>query len=277
VAEKENFLPPLRDVIQRHDLGAKRSLGQHFLLDGNLCGRIARLGGDLDGVSVIEIGPGPGGLTRALLDQGAAYVVAIEKDERCVQALGELGDVYPGRLKILEGDALQVDAATLGAAPRRIIANLPYNISTALLIHWLPRISSFAGLHLMFQKEVAGRICAGPGTKAYGRLSIITQWLCETHLEFDVDRRAFTPSPRVTSSVVSFTPRTQPLAEADFSAMERVTSIAFGQRRKMVRSSLKLLADSFPEIGIESTRRAEELCIEEYCALARALSRFEKA
>ncbi len=252
-------------------MGAKRSLGQHFLLDGNLCDRIARLAGDITRTSVIEIGPGPGGLTRALLGRGAARVIAIEKDIRCIAALGELAAGYPGRLEIAEADALKVDPAQLGTRPRRMVANLPYNIATALLIRWLPGIADFEGLHLMFQKEVAGRLTAGPGTKAYGRLSIITQWLCHTRLEFDVDRRAFTPSPRVTSSVVTLTPREKPLASAEFSDLERVTGLAFGQRRKMVRSSLKILAPRFAELGIEPTRRAEELSIEQYCALARAL------
>ena len=205
-------LPPLRDVINRHGLGARKSLGQHFLLDLNLCGRIARASGDLRGVNVVEIGPGPGGLTRALLDEGAQRVVAVERDKRCIAALQELAAVYGDRLHIIEADALKVDLSTLAPPPRRIVANLPYNIATALLIAWLRRIDDFESLTLMFQKEVVDRLSARPRQKDYGRLSIITQWLCAVRPEFNVDKRAFTPPPKVASSVVTLTPHPQPLA-----------------------------------------------------------------
>ena len=251
-------------------MGAKRSLGQHFLLDGNLCDRIARLAGDITRTSVIEIGPGPGGLTRALLGRGAARVIAIEKDIRCIAALGELAAGYPGRLEIAEADALKVDPAQLGTRPRRMVANLPYNIATALLIRWLPGIADFEGLHLMFQKEVAGRLTAGPGTKAYGRLSIITQWLAEVRFEFNISNEAFTPPPKVASSVVSLTPRPVPLAPAEWESLEKVTAKAFGQRRKMLRSSLKPLNLDFAALGVAPTARAEELSVEQFCAIARA-------
>jgi 16S rRNA (adenine1518-N6/adenine1519-N6)-dimethyltransferase len=259
---------PLRDVIKRYGLGARKSLGQHFLLDLNLCARIARTAGNLDGVNVIEIGPGPGGLTRALLDTGARTVVAVERDHRCVEALSELGAAHPGRLEIIEADALETDIVALTPAPRRIVANLPYNVSTPLLLGWLRRITEFDGLTLMFQKEVAERLAAGPGVKNYGRLSIITQWLCDVRLEFNVSKQAFTPPPKVASSVVTLTPRAQPLAPADWNSLEAVTALAFGQRRKMLRSSLKSLNLDFAALGIAPTARAEELSVEQFCAIA---------
>ena len=259
---------PLRDVIKRYGLGARKSLGQHFLLDLNLCARIARTAGNLDGVNVIEIGPGPGGLTRALLDTGARKVVAVERDHRCVEALSELGAAHPGRLEIIEADALETDIVALTPAPRRIVANLPYNVSTPLLLGWLRRITEFDGLTLMFQKEVAERLAAGPGVKNYGRLSIITQWLCDVRHEFNVSKQAFTPPPKVASSVVTLTPRAQPLAPADWNSLEAVTALAFGQRRKMLRSSLKSLNLDFAALGIAPTARAEELSVEQFCAIA---------
>jgi len=264
-------LPPLRDVIRRHGLNAKRRLGQSFLLDLNLTARIARAAGDLSGINVIEIGPGPGGLTRALLDAGAAEVIAVEKDSRCIEALGELCSAYPGRLRIIEGDALEIDAAELTDGPRKIVANLPYNIATPLLLSWLRSIESFSGLTLMFQKEVADRITASPGSKSYGRLSVITQWLCETRHEFNVSKEAFTPPPKVTSTVVSLRPRDEPLAQATWNNLETVTATAFGQRRKMLRSSLKSLRLDIEDMGIDPTARAEELSVEQFCALARAI------
>ena len=272
-------LPPLGDVIRRFDLGARKSLGQHFLLDLNLCRRIARAAGDWAGdwgdVTVIEIGPGPGGLTRALLETGARKVLAVEKDSRCVAALRELSAAYPGRLEVIEADALGTDVQALTSPPRRVVANLPYNIATPLLLGWLRRITDFDGLTLMFQKEVAGRLVAQPGSKAYGRLSVITQWLAEVRHEFNVSKQVFTPPPKVASSVVSVIPRPAPLAPADWQALETVTAAAFGQRRKMLRSSLKPLGLGLGldlgALGIEPTVRAEDLSVEEFCAIARAV------
>lgn len=272
-------LPPLGDVIRRFGLGARKSLGQHFLLDLNLCRRIARASGDWAGdlgdVTVIEIGPGPGGLTRALLETGARKVLAVEKDSRCVAALRELSAAYPGRLEVIEADALGTDVQALTSPPRRVVANLPYNIATPLLLGWLRRITDFDGLTLMFQKEVAGRLVAQPGSKAYGRLSVITQWLAEVRHEFNVSKQAFTPRPKVASSVVSVIPRPAPLAPADWQALETVTAAAFGQRRKMLRSSLKPLGLGLGldlgALGIEPTVRAEDLSVEEFCAIARAV------
>lgn len=266
-------LPPLRDVIQRHDLMARKSLGQHFLFDGNLCARIARTAGDLKDAQVIEVGPGPGGLTRALLAAGAV-VHAVERDERCLAALAELGEAYPGRLRVVPGDALETDLPGLCPAPRRIVANLPYNVSTALLLRWLGEIEAYASLTLMFQKEVADRLAARPGGKDYGRLSVITQWLCQVRPDFNIDRRAFTPPPKVMSTVVTLIPRPQPLAPASRHALERVTAAAFGQRRKMLRASLKGLGlvGRLEELGIDPQARAETLPVEAFCALARELT-----
>ncbi len=272
-------LPPLRDVIARHELAARRRLGQHFLLDLNLTSRIARAAGPLEGITVIEIGPGPGGLTRALVGAGAARVIAIERDSRCVTALGELADVCGGRLRVIEGDALEADVVALcresGRGPCRIVANLPYNIAVPLLLNWLDRAQAFAGFTLMFQKEVADRLCAAPRTKSYGRLSVAAQWRCRVDREFDVQPQAFTPPPKVTSTVVNLTPYATPLAEAEPDALSKVTAAAFGQRRKMLRTSLKTLNVDVPALlaaaGVAPTARAEELSIGEFCALARAL------
>jgi len=267
-------LAPLRQVIARHGIGARRSLGQHFLLDLNLTQRIARAAGDLAGVTVIEIGPGPGGLTRALLAGGAGRIIAIERDERCAGALGELAAVYPGRLEVIMADALTVPAGRLGTPPRRIVANLPYNVATPLLLGWLADIAAFDRLILMFQKEVALRLTAAPGNRDYGRLSVIAQWLTEPKRLFDIPPQAFTPPPKVTSSVVELRPRPAPLA-ADRRTLERVTAAAFGQRRKMLRHSLRALggdpAALLEAAGIVGTARAEELTIAEFCALAAAL------
>jgi 16S rRNA (adenine1518-N6/adenine1519-N6)-dimethyltransferase len=265
-------LAPLRDVIARFGIGARRALGQHFLLDGNLCARIARTAGDLAAVNVVEVGPGPGGLTRALLATGASRVVAIERDGRCVLALAELAAAYPGRLRVIEDDALDVDATALVAPPRRVVANLPYNVAVPLLLGWLRRADAFAGFTLMFQKEVAGRLAAAPGSRHYGRLSVIVQWLCQVRVEFNVAARAFTPPPKVTSSVVTLTPRPAPLAPAAWEDLEAVTAAAFGQRRKMVKSSLKGLGLDLESLGIAPTARAEELEVAHFCALARALA-----
>lgn len=268
-------LPPLRSVIARHGLAARKSLGQNFLLDLNLTGRIARAAGPLEEGTVIEVGPGPGGLTRAILSAGAREVIAIERDPRALPALAEIAARWPGRLTVLEADALEVDVASLGQAPRRIVANLPYNVATPLLLGWLKRLDDLAGMTLMFQKEVVDRLVARPRTKDYGRLSVITQWLCRVEPQFDVNPRAFTPPPKVTSTIVSLTPRPQPLAEARFTTLERVTAAAFGQRRKMLRASLKSLIGDGESLcaaaGLPPTARAEELPVEAFCALARAV------
>jgi 16S rRNA (adenine1518-N6/adenine1519-N6)-dimethyltransferase len=240
-----------------------------------LTGRIARAAGPLDQATIIEIGPGPGGLTRALLAEGARHVVAIERDSRCLAALAELAVAYPGRLELVEGDALTLDPVELAPAPRQIVANLPYNIATALLLRWLDRIIEYESLTLMFQREVAERLVAAPRSPAYGRLSVITQWLTEPRILFDVPARAFVPPPKVTSSIVSLIPRPAPLAPASKPLLERVTAAAFGQRRKMLRSSLKSLRipvePLLAEASISGTARAEELSIADFCALARAL------
>lgn len=268
-------LPPLRDVLARHGIAAQKSLGQNFLLDPNLTRRIARAAGALEERSVIEIGPGPGGLTRALLEEGAGRVVAIERDRRCLAALQDLAAAYPGRLDLVEGDALGIDAAPLAPAPRKIVANLPYNIATALLLRWLDRIGDYESLTLMLQREVAERLVAAPRSSAYGRLSVLVQWLTAPKILFDVPARAFTPPPKVTSSLVSLTPLPEPLAPAGKEMLERVTAAAFGQRRKMLRSSLRSLGVP-PEpllaaAGIDPTARAETLSIAQFCALARML------
>jgi 16S rRNA (adenine1518-N6/adenine1519-N6)-dimethyltransferase len=267
-------LPPLREVIARHGLAARKSLGQNFLLDLNLTARIARAAAPLEPVNVIEIGPGPGGLTRALLLAGAGHVTAIERDARCVAALGELAEAFPGRLSIVAGDALEIDPAALVPAPRKIVANLPYNIATPLLLSWLGRASDYQSLTLMFQKEVAQRLAAAPRSKAYGRLSVMTQWLCEVRALFDIPAKAFVPPPKVTSSVLRLTPRAAPLAPCRRDDLERVLAAGFGQRRKMLRQSLKSLGTDVDALlaagGAPPTARAEELGIEEFCALARA-------
>jgi 16S rRNA (adenine1518-N6/adenine1519-N6)-dimethyltransferase len=268
-------LPPLRDIIARYGIAARRSLGQNFILDLNLTRRIARAAEPLDQVTVIEVGPGPGGLTRALLAEGARRVIAIERDPRCLAALGELASHYPGRLELVAGDALALDPAALCEPPRKIVANLPYNIATALLLRWLDRIGEYQGMTLMFQREVAERLVAAPRSPAYGRLSVLVQWLTEPKILFDLPPRAFVPSPRVTSSVVALTPRALPLAPAAKPVLERVTASAFGQRRKMLRSSLKSLGLPVEPLlaatGIAPTARAEELSVAQFCALARAL------
>jgi len=263
-------------VIARHGLAARKSLGQNFLLDLNLIARIARAAEPLDGINVIEIGPGPGGLTRALLASGAAGVAAIERDQRCVEALEELVGTYPGRLRVIAEDALSVDPKSLVPAPRKIVANLPYNIATALLLRWLPDLDAYQSLTLMFQKEVAARLAAKPRTSAYGRLSVLVQWTARVTALFDVTPRAFVPAPKVTSTLVRIEPRDAPLSPCRRQDLERVTAAAFGQRRKMLRQSLRSLGtDPEPLLsaaGIEPTRRAEELSVEAFCSLARAWS-----
>lgn len=268
-------LPPLRAVIAEHGLAAKKALGQNFLLDLNLTAKVARAAGDLAGETVIEVGPGPGGLTRALLAGGAGRVIAVERDERCLPALAAVSAHYPGRLEVVAGDALAIDMSELaGGEPVRIVANLPYNIGTELLLRWLTVERWppwWRSMTLMFQKEVAQRIVARPGSDAYGRLGVLAGWRTEARIAFDVPPQAFTPAPKVTSSVVHIVPRETPLP-ASLKALERVTQAAFGQRRKMLRQSLKALGGEalLARTGIEPTRRAETLSVEEFVLLARA-------
>lgn len=270
-------LPPLREVIRAHGLAPRKSLGQNFLFDLNLTGRIARAAGDLSGHDILEIGPGPGGLTRALLSEGARRVVAVERDGRCIAALEEIAAAYPGRLEILSGDALSLDPTPHLTPPVHIAANLPYNIATPLLIGWLQSEvwpPFYASMTLMFQREVAMRIVAAPGSKHYGRLSIMAGWRTKATICFDIHPSAFTPPPKVVSSVVHFIPRPDPLP-CRVSALEKVTAAAFGQRRKMLRSSLKRLFGNaeavLTELDIAPTERAEQLDIASFCALARRL------
>lgn len=266
-----NDLPPLRDVIREHGLNARKSLGQHFLLDGNLTDRIARAAGSLENKHVVEVGPGPGGLTRAILAHKPKSLHVIERDARCIDAMHQLAAATDIPITIIEADALKFDMGELPNTPITLISNLPYNVGTPLLIKWLSSLSHIERMVLMFQKEVADRIVAPPRTPGFGRLAVITQWLCDTRPLFTVDRRAFTPPPKVESSVIEVLPRQKPLAEADMSKLEKVTQAAFGQRRKMLRSSLKQIGLKPSDAGIEETKRAEELTIEEFCALARML------
>lgn len=272
-------LPPLREVIRTHGLAARKSLGQNFLLDLNLTARIARAAGPLEGITVLEVGPGPGGLTRALLAGNAAQVIAIERDERCLPALAEIAAAYPDRLTVVAADAMQFDPAPhLQGRSAIIVANLPYNIGTALLVAWLtadPWPPWYERMVLMFQREVAERIVAKPGSKAYGRLAVLAQWRTEPRILFDIAPSAFVPPPKVTSAVVSLTPRAEPLA-CDLAMLERVTAAAFGQRRKMLRQSLKSLGIEpiglLEAAGIAPTARAEDIPVEGFVALANALS-----
>ena len=267
-------LPPLRDVIARHGLSANKALGQNFLFDGQLLARIAAVPGDLDGAEVLEVGPGPGGLTRALLGAGAR-VTAIERDRRCIPALAELGDAYPDRLTIIEGDALAIDAPALFAGAPHIVSNLPYNIGTALLIGWLTGgwPPWWRSLTLMFQKEVAERIVALPGSDHYGRLAVLAQWRSAARIAMPVHRSAFTPPPKVMSAVVHITPGEAPAGVA-VAALERITGAAFGQRRKMLRQSLKPVPGALAalaSLGIDATRRAETLTVADFVAIARLI------
>ncbi len=270
-------LPPLREVIARHGLAARKSLGQNFLMDLNLTARIARAAGPLAGATVLEVGPGPGGLTRALLAEGAARVVAVERDARCLAALAEIAARYPGRLEVVAGDALEVDLAPhLGEGPARIVANLPYNVGTELFVRWMTPPAWppwWDSLTLMFQREVAERIVARPGTGAYGRLSVLAQWRARARIAFEVNPAAFTPPPKVTSAVVHVVPA-EPVGEADPQVLEKVVAAAFAQRRKMLRQSLKTRFRDPPALlaaaGIDPARRAETLSIAEFLALARA-------
>ena len=272
-------LPPLREVIATHDLRAKKSLGQNFLLDLNLTAKIARIAGDLSECDVLEIGPGPGGLTRGLLAEGARRVVAIEKDARCLPALAEIAAAYPDRLSVLNDDALAVDWAAHLKPPIRIIANLPYNVGTELLIRWLiPPVwpPKWSSLTLMFQREVAERIVAREGSKAYGRLAVLAQWRCEARIALNLPPEAFTPPPKVSSAVVHLTALETPKFPADQKALERVVAKAFNQRRKMLRAALKGLCpdieDRILAAGLRPTDRAETVSLEGFCALARAVA-----
>ena len=268
-------LPPLREVIARHGLAAKKSLGQNFLLDLNLTARVARASGSLEGAHVVEIGPGPGGLTRALLAEGAGRVIAVERDERCLPALAEIAAAYPGRLEVLSGDALALDLSPHLDGSARIVANLPYNIGTELLVRWLTPSAWppwWQSLTLMFQREVAERIVATPGTKAYGRLSVLAQWRGSARIAFDIAPSAFVPPPKVTSSVVHLRPA-EPRADVPPTALERIVAAAFAQRRKMLRQSLKAVlpdpARTLDAAGIDETRRAETLTVDEFLLLTR--------
>lgn len=273
----EDGLPPLREIIERYGLAAKKSLGQHFLFDFNLIGKIARAAGGLSDGTIIEVGPGPGGLTRALLWYGARQVVVIEKDERCLPALSEIAAKYPGRLEIRKEDALRLDLSKIGTSPRRIIANLPYNVATPLLIHWLEKGAAFQEMILMMQKEVIERLTARPRSKSYGRLSILAQQAAKVEKLFDVHPRAFVPPPKVTSSIVSIKPYETPPHPAPSKALQRITEAAFGQRRKMLRQSLRKiwqeekLLKILDTLEISPTARAEELSIADFAALARLL------
>ncbi|NTF41493.1 16S rRNA (adenine(1518)-N(6)/adenine(1519)-N(6))-dimethyltransferase RsmA [Rhizobium rhizogenes] len=269
-------LPPLRDVIQRHGLDARKALGQNFLLDLNLTQKVARTAGSLEGVTVFEVGPGPGGLTRAILALGAAKVIAVERDARCLPALAEIADHYPGRLEVIEGDALKTDfAAMVPAGPVKIIANLPYNVGTQLLVNWLLPASwppFWQSLTLMFQKEVGQRIVAQEDDDHYGRLGVLCGWRTQAHMAFDISPQAFTPPPKVTSTVVHLTPRENPIP-CTVDKLEKVTQAAFGQRRKMLRQSLKPIGGEalLLKAEIDPQRRAETLSIEEFCRLANCL------
>ena len=270
-------LPPLREVIAEHGLRAKKELGQNFLLDLNLTSRIARVSGSLEGVRVIEVGPGPGGLTRALLAEGAREVIAIERDARALPALAQIAQAYPGRLTVISGDAMEMDYRLLADGPTRIIANLPYNIATPLLTGWLtldPWPSFFESLTLMFQREVAERICAGPGEDPYGRLGVLAGWRTDARIAFNVGRQAFVPPPNVTSAVVHLVPK--PISDdVSVKHLEHITRAAFGQRRKMVRQSLKsagVPVDGLLQAaGLKGDERAEDLPVAAFLAMARAL------
>ena len=274
--QEADRLPPLREVIAAYGLAPKKSLGQNFLFDLNLTRKIARAAGAADGGVFYEVGPGPGGLTRALLSEGAGKVIAVERDARCLPALEQIAQAWPGKLDVHSADALELDEAALLPRGVRIAANLPYNVGTALLIKWLtvktwPPV--WTSLTLMFQKEVAQRITARPGSEHYGRLSVLAQWRCTSKILFDGNRGAFVPPPSVTSAIVRLEPRAEPLAPANLPELEKVTAAAFGQRRKMLRQSLKPLGGEalLEKAGIDPTARPEDLAIEQFAALARAL------
>lgn len=272
-------LPPLREVIRAHDLVARKQLGQNFLLDLNLTAKIARQAGDLSGCDVLEVGPGPGGLTRGLLAEGARRVLAVEKDARCLPALAEVAAAYPGRLEVINADALEIDVLAHLTPPVRIVSNLPYNVGTELLIRWLtPAVwpPFWDSLTLMFQKEVAERIVAKPKSDHYGRLALLSQWRCDARIVMHLPPEAFTPAPKVHSAVVHLTRLAEPRYPADGAVLGRITAMAFNQRRKMLRSSLKGLGPDVEEnlvaAGIPPTARAEEISLEAFCALARLVA-----
>jgi 16S rRNA (adenine1518-N6/adenine1519-N6)-dimethyltransferase len=272
-------LPSLASVIETHGLSARKSLGQNFLLDLNLTAKIARQAGDLTGHDVLEIGPGPGGLTRGLLASGARHVLAIEKDARCLPALAEIAQAYPGKLTVIEGDALAIDPLEHLTPPIRVAANLPYNVGTELLIRWLTPKQwppYWQSLTLMFQREVAQRIVAEPGSKAYGRLALLAQWRADARIVINLPPEAFTPPPKVSSAVVHFTALPEPRFPADPATVSRIVAAGFNQRRKMLRSSLKGIApdieDRLIASGIKPTERAEQVSLEQFCALARAVA-----
>ena len=268
-----SHLPPLRDVIAAYELRTKKALGQHFLCDLNLTRHIVSLAGDLSGCTVFEIGPGPGGLTRALVTSDAKQIVALEKDPRCVTALADLVAAASGKLTVIEGDALKMKPSQMSEEPRVIVANLPYNIGTELLVNWLKEIDAYRSLTLMFQAEVVDRICSAPDSKTYGRLSVIAQFCCETKRVLDVPAAAFSPPPKVESAVIHLTPRKNRPRDISIATIEKVTQFAFGQRRKMLRSSLKPLGGEtlLTKAGIDPTRRAETLSLAEFETLARLL------
>ncbi|GGX46187.1 ribosomal RNA small subunit methyltransferase A [Tateyamaria omphalii] len=273
-------LPPLREVIATHGLSARKSLGQNFLLDLNLTAKIARQAGDLSESDVLEIGPGPGGLTRGLLSEGARKVLAIEKDARCLPALAEIAHRYPGQLQVIEGDALEIDPLAHLTPPIRVAANLPYNVGTELLVRWLtpPRWPPFwQSLTLMFQREVAERIVAQPGSKTYGRLAVLSQWRSDARIVMSLPPGAFTPPPKVSSAVVHLDALSGPRFEADATVLSRVVAAAFNQRRKMLRAALKGTApdieDRLTAAGIKPTDRAEQVPLEGFCALAREVAK----
>ena len=273
-------LPPLREVISTHDLKARKSLGQNFLLDLNLTAKIARQAGDMTECDVLEIGPGPGGLTRGLLSEGARRVLAIEKDKRCLPALAEIAEAYPDRLTVIEGDALEIDPLAHLTPPIRIAANLPYNVGTELLVRWLTPQEwppFWQSLTLMFQREVAARIVAKPGSKAYGRLALLAQWRADARIVLNLPPEAFTPPPKVSSAVVHLTALPEPRFPADPDVLNRVVAAAFNQRRKMLRSALKGTApdieDRLLAAGLKPTERAEQVPLEGFCALAREIAK----
>jgi 16S rRNA (adenine1518-N6/adenine1519-N6)-dimethyltransferase len=273
-------LPPLRDVIATHGLSAKKSMGQNFLLDLNLTAKIARMAGSLDTHDVLEVGPGPGGLTRGLLSEGARKVLAVEKDARCLPILEEISSAYPGQLDVINGDALEIDVAAHLTPPIRICANLPYNVGTELLVRWLTPAQwppFWDSLTLMFQREVANRIVAEPGSKAYGRLALLTQWRADAHIVMELPPEAFVPAPKVHSAVVHLTALAQPRFEANAKTLNHVVASAFNQRRKMLRAALKGVSpdieDRLIAAGIKPTERAEQVSLEAFCALAREVAK----
>ncbi len=273
--EGDESLPPLREIISKYSLRAEKKLGQNFLLDQNITDKIARLCGDLSDHTVFEIGPGPGGLTRSLLKSNAARVIAIEFDPRAIKALEHLKPVYPGRIEIIHGDALKMDLLTIPAQNRAIIANLPYNIATVLLVGWLRQMrdhpGAYSSMALMFQREVAERIVAAHSTKSYGRLSVLSQWLCDVKIIYDLPPSAFTPPPKVSSAVVQFKPKILPKDAPPFDSVGAVTAAAFGQRRKMIRSSLKSYTEKLAAMNIDTTLRGENLSVDIFAEIAKGL------